>query len=75
MRGMLGFLILFLLSKKTVHGQVLSAKIAVRKGERKPGPGTIYSAPKNLKEMGFIFDQKKEGKGITYKLDQKARNL
>jgi len=41
MRGMLGFLILFLLSKKPMHGQELAEEIARRKGE-KPSPGTIY---------------------------------
>jgi DNA-binding PadR family transcriptional regulator len=39
----------------------LSPEIAVRNGERKPGPGKIYSALENLKEMGFIFDQEKGG--------------
>lgn len=43
MRGMLGFLILFLLSKKSMHGQELAEEIARRKGE-KPRPGTIYPA-------------------------------
>ncbi|MDQ6668605.1 MAG: hypothetical protein M3Y53_10330 [Thermoproteota archaeon] len=33
MRGMLGFLILFLLSKKSTHGQELADEIAKRKGE------------------------------------------
>ena len=33
MRGMLGFLILFLLSKKSMHGQELADEIAKRKGE------------------------------------------
>ena len=41
MRGMLGFLILFLLSKKPMHGQELADEITRRKGE-KPSPGTIY---------------------------------
>jgi DNA-binding PadR family transcriptional regulator len=33
MRGMLGFLILFPLSKKPMHGQELADDIAKRKGE------------------------------------------
>jgi len=48
MRGMLGFLILFLLSKKPMHGQEIADEIAKRKGE-KPSPGTIYPALKNLR--------------------------
>ena len=40
MRGMLGFLILFLLSKKPMHGQEIAEEIARREGER-PSPGSI----------------------------------
>ena len=58
MRGMLGFLILFLLSKKPMHGQEIAEEIAKRKGE-KPSSGTIYPALKNLREMGFIVDREK----------------
>jgi PadR family transcriptional regulator, regulatory protein PadR len=35
MRGMLGFLILFLLSKKPMHGQEIAEEIARRKGGEK----------------------------------------
>ncbi len=64
MRGMLGFLILFLVSKKPMHGQEISERITKRKGE-KPSPGTLYPAIKNLREAGFL-DEEKEGKAITY---------
>lgn len=64
MRGMLSFLILFLLSKKIMHGQEIAVEIEKRKGD-KPSPGTIYPALKNLKEMDFI-KEKKEGKTINY---------
>ena len=57
MRGLLGFLILFLLSKKPMHGQDLADEIAKRRGER-PSPGTIYPALKSLREMGFIIEEK-----------------
>jgi PadR family transcriptional regulator, regulatory protein PadR len=73
MRGMLGFLILFLLSKEPMHGQALADEIAKRKGE-KPSPGTIYPALKNLREAGFIKeegegeDKNKDGKVIIYSL-------
>ena len=66
MRGFLGFLILFLLSNKPMHGQELAEDIAKRKGD-KPSPGTIYPALKSLREAGFL-DEKKEGKTITYTL-------
>ena len=66
MRGMLSFLVLFLLSKKEMHGQEIADELERRKGSR-PSPGTIYPALKGLKESGFI-EEKKEGKIITYRL-------
>ena len=71
MRGLLGFLILFLLSKKKMHGQELSDEIAKRRGE-KPSPGTIYPALKGLREAGFLSEEK-EGKTITYDLTPKGK--
>ena len=72
MRGMLGFLILYLLSKKPMHGQDLATEISNRKGE-KPSPGTIYPALKGLREMGFISEEK-VGKTIVYSLTEKGEN-
>jgi DNA-binding PadR family transcriptional regulator len=72
MRGMLGFLILFLLSKKPMHGQEIADEITKRKGE-KPSPGTIYPALKSLREVGFL-NEKKEGKTIIYSLTPSGKN-
>lgn len=73
MRGMLSFLILFLLSKKSMHGQELACEIGKRKGE-KPSCGTIYPAIKGLKEAGFIEERKeKSGKTIVYSLTDEGR--
>ena len=69
----MGFLILFLLSKKPMHGQEIAEEIAKRKGER-PSPGTIYPALKSLREMGFIVDEKNDGKIIVYSLTQTGKN-
>ena len=66
MRGMLSFLMLFMLSKKRMNGVEIAEEIERRKGT-KPSPGTIYPALKGLKEMGFV-KEKKEGKTITYSL-------
>lgn len=66
MRGMLGFLILFLLSKKPMHGQEIAGEIGRRKGAT-PSPGTIYPSLKKLKEDGLISSSK-SGKEITYSL-------
>lgn len=71
MRGLLSFLILFMLSKKAMHGQELAGEIEKRKGMR-PSPGTIYPALKSLKEAGLI-SEKKRGKAITYSLTPEGR--
>ena len=71
MRGMLGFLILFLLSKKPMHGQELAGEIAIRKGEKKLSPGTIYPALKGLKELDFIVEER-DGKTIVYSLTDRG---
>ena len=73
MRGMLSFLILFLLSKKPMHGQEIADEMEKRKGER-PSPGTIYPALKALKESGFI-KEKKEGKTINYSLTGDGKKI
>ena len=66
MRGFLSFLILFLLSKKSMNGQDIAKELEKRRGD-KPSPGTIYPALKSLKEDGFI-EEKRDGKSITYSL-------
>ena len=70
MRGLLGFLILFLLSKKPMHGQEIASELAKRRGE-KPSPGTTYPALRSLKDLGFLSEEK-EGKTITYRLSPKG---
>lgn len=72
MRGMLSFLILFLLSKKSMHGQEIASEIEKRKGE-KPSPGTIYPALKSLKEQGFIKELP-EANTIKYELTQEGKD-
>ena len=72
MRGMLSFLILFLLSKQAMSGQELATAIEKRKGE-KPSPGTIYPALKGLKKAGLI-KEKKTGKTITYNYAQQGKH-
>ena len=73
MRGFLSFLILFLLSKRPMHGQGLAEEIEKRKGE-KPSPGTIYPALKALKEAGLIEEKKaKATKTIVYALTDEGR--
>lgn len=73
MRGMLSFLILFLLSKKSMHGQEIADEIGKRKGV-KPSPGTIYPALKSLKEARLI-EEKKIGKTISYSLTNEGKKV
>lgn len=72
MRGMLSFLILFLLSKKRMNGQEIAVELGKRKGE-KPNPGTIYPALKKLRQKGLIVE-KNEGKSITYGLSKAGKS-
>jgi len=72
MRGMLSFLILFILSKGPKNGQEIAQEIGKRKGA-KPSCGTIYPALKSLKEAGLIA-QKKQGKAIVYTLTASGRS-
>lgn len=71
MRGLLSFLILFLLSKRPMHGQEITEEIWKRKGSR-PSPGTVYPALKGLRQSGFV-KERKEGKTITYSLTEDGK--
>lgn len=71
MRGMLSFLILWLLSKRRMYGQELANEIGKRRGA-KPNPGTIYPALKELKKRGLL-ESKKEGRVTTYQITDEGR--
>ena len=71
MRGMLSFLILWLLSKKDMYGQELAKEIGKRRGT-KPNPGTIYPALRELEKRGLI-ESKKEGRITSYHISGKGR--
>ena len=71
MRGMLSFLILWLLSKKPMYGQELAEEIGKRRGT-KPNPGTIYPALRELKRRGLV-ELKREGRITNYHLTEKGR--
>ena len=73
MRGMLSFLILFILSKKSMHGQEVASELAKRRGD-KPSPGTIYPALKDLKIAGLV-KEKKKGRTTTYNLTPQGRKV
>ncbi len=71
MRGMLSFHILWLLSKKSMHGQKIAEELGKRKGF-KPSPGTIYPALKELKRRGLIKGEKRN-KIVVYTLTAKGK--
>ncbi len=73
MRGLLSFLILFLLSKKQMSGKDIANELAKRKGT-KPSPGTIYPALKRLRDAGVI-KEKRAGKAIVYSLTEEGRHI
>ena len=72
MRGMLSFQILFLLSKKSMHGDEIAEEIGKRRGD-KPKAGTIYPALKELSKKKLISGQK-SGKIIVYSLTPNGKS-
>ncbi|MDE1851307.1 MAG: PadR family transcriptional regulator [Candidatus Micrarchaeota archaeon] len=72
MRGLLSFQVLWLLSKRPMHGDEIAGEIGRRRGE-KPKAGTIYPALKELKENRLIKGNRK-GKTITYSLTADGRS-
>ncbi len=72
MRGLLSFLILWLLSKRDMYGQEIAKELAMRKGE-KPNPGTLYPALRDLERRGLVRSSRHERKRI-YKLTKGGKN-
>ena len=70
MRGLLSFQILWLLSKKDMHGEEIAKEIEKRRGE-KPKAGTLYPALKDLSGKGLILGRK-NGKIVVYKITKKG---
>ncbi|MDE1823157.1 MAG: PadR family transcriptional regulator [Candidatus Micrarchaeota archaeon] len=71
MRGLLSFQVLWLLSKRPMHGDEIAEEIGNRRGD-KPKAGTIYPALKELKENRLIKGSK-NGKMITYSLTNEGK--
>ena len=71
MKGLLSFLVLYIVSKKPMHGQKIAKELKERKGSL-PSPGTIYPALKSLREAGLIKEAM-QGKTIVYSLTGKGR--
>jgi len=68
MKGFLSYLIMWILSKKSMNGAEIASELGKRKGS-KPSPGTIYPALKELKEKGLIASDDDK----TYSLTKEGR--
>jgi DNA-binding PadR family transcriptional regulator len=66
MKGLLSFIILWLLKKGSKTGAEIALELERRKG-KKPSPGTIYPALKDLKDKGLIIDDKDKKYSLTKK--------
>ena len=53
MRGMLSFMIMWILSKGEMYGQEIAGELAKRRGG-KPNPGTLYPALKELENKNVV---------------------
>ena len=65
MKGFLSFLVLRLISKKSMSGEEIRREIEKRRGQ-KPSPGTIYPVLKCLKGKGLIADKDRKY-SLTFK--------
>jgi len=72
MRGLLSFMIMYLLSKREMYGMEIAEEIGKRKTER-PNPGTIYPALKELEAEGIIASRK-NGRVRYYRLTVRGRS-
>jgi DNA-binding PadR family transcriptional regulator len=66
MKGFLSFLILWLISKKTMNGVEIAQELEKRKGNR-PSPGTIYPVLKDLKDKGLLGIDENKRYSLTKK--------
>ena len=57
-----------------MHGQEIADELAKRRGDR-PSPGKIYPALKGLKDGGYLHEEEKIGKTISYTLTPRGMNL
>lgn len=63
-------MILWMLSKRPMHGQEIARALEKRRGF-KPSPGTIYPALKDLKKRGLIKGEK-SGRTVVYSLTEET---
>jgi DNA-binding PadR family transcriptional regulator len=71
MRGMLSFMLLWLLLKKDMYGQEIAEEMRRRRGT-KPTPGTLYPALKEL-EGKRLVSSRLDGRRRIYSLTEEGR--
>lgn len=64
MKGFLSFLILWLISKKSMTGVEITLELEKRKG-RKLSPGTVYPVLKTLKDKGLLSVDENKSYSLT----------
>jgi PadR family transcriptional regulator PadR len=66
MKGFLSFLILWLVSRRSMTGVEIALELEKRRG-RKPSPSTIYPVLKNLKAKGILSIDENKRYSLTQK--------
>jgi PadR family transcriptional regulator, regulatory protein PadR len=72
MRGFLSFIVLHLISRKTMSGDEIRDELEKRKGTR-PSPGTVYPVLKALTQYGWIEETDFSGKGKRYQITKAGK--
>ena len=65
-KGFLTFLILWIISRKSMTGAEIASELQKRKG-KKPSPGTIYPVLKNMKEEKLVSMDENKSYTLTKK--------
>ena len=66
MKGFLSFLVLWIISKKSMNGAEIALELEKRKGS-KPSPGTIYPVLKDLKDKELLSIDENKRYSLTTK--------
>jgi PadR family transcriptional regulator, regulatory protein PadR len=72
-KGFLTFLILWIISKKSMTGAEIASELKRRKG-RKPSPGTIYPVLKHMKEENLVLIDENKSYTLTEKGEKSLEN-
>ncbi len=73
MKGYLSYLILWVVSKGSMSGAEIARELERRRG-KKPSPGTIYPALKELKANGLISLDKNRKYSLTKKGEKELKS-